>query len=146
MRRTGSSSGFSLIEMLIAIVVIGVCGSGLFIAFSTVLGQSKVEPYDVTAGTALVREGLERVLADKRSMNAGYGFSRIVSANYPEENLTGGYTRITTISAWPGRPYDPYDPDDPDDPYNLENFRQVSVAVTKGGQTIGQATCLVVRY
>jgi len=119
--------------MLIAIVVIGVCGSGLFIAFSTVLGQSKVEPYEVTAGTGLVREGLERILADKRNINAGFGFSRIVSTNYPAENFAGGYTRTTTISAWPGNP-------------DLNNFRQVSVAVTKGGRTIGQATCLVVNY
>jgi prepilin-type N-terminal cleavage/methylation domain-containing protein len=133
MKRTGSSNGFSLIELIMAIVVIGVCGSGLFVAFSTVLGQSKVEPYDITAGAALAREGLERILADKRNIRAGFGFSRIVSANYPAENLTGGYTRTTTIGEWPG---------DPD----LANFRQVSVTVTRAGRTVGQGTCLVVRY
>jgi prepilin-type N-terminal cleavage/methylation domain-containing protein len=133
MKLTGSSKGLTLIELILAIVVIGICGSGLFAAFSTILAQNKVQPYDITAGEALVREGLERILADKRNTNGGFGFSRIIAANYPAENLAGGYTRTTTISTWPGNT-------------DLNNFRQVSVMVTKGGRLLGQTTCLVVNY
>ena len=124
--------------MILAIAVIGICGSGLFAAFSTIINQNKMQPSEVTAAAALVREGLERVLADKRNTRAGYGFTHIIQDNYPEENLPGGYTRTTTIGVWPGSPVDDRD--------NTDNFCQVSIAVCKGGLVIGKATCLVVRY
>ena len=133
MKQKSPPSGFTLIEMIMAIVIIGICGSGLLAAFSTITAKNRIQPYDLTAGTALAQEGLEKILADKRNPNTGFGFSRIVAANYPAENLAGGYTRTTTISAWPGNA-------------DLNNFRQVSVMVTKGGRLLGQATCLVVNY
>ncbi len=128
---TVSKYGFTLIEMTMAIVIMGVCGLGLFSVFSTILAPKggAVQPYEMIAGVELVQEGLERVVGDRR--NPDRGFDWITTAHYPVENLPGGYTRTTTIEAWGD---------------DIDNFRQVTVTVTKGGRTVGRATYLVVKY
>jgi prepilin-type N-terminal cleavage/methylation domain-containing protein len=137
MKINRSPSGFTLIELLAAIVVIGICGSGLLAAFAMTIGRNEAQPYDLTAGEALVREGLEKILSDRRNPTIGFsGFSFPDDEStdcytlWDEPNLTGGYTRTTTVCTWPANP-------------DRDNFLQVSVVVTRGGRTIGKASCLL---
>lgn len=71
--KTGSrASGFTLIEVVMVIVILGVIGSGILMYFIGI--GSKNDPVLLVQGTALAQEKIERLIADRK----GNGFSSIV--------------------------------------------------------------------
>ncbi|OPY70625.1 MAG: hypothetical protein A4E57_00469 [Syntrophorhabdaceae bacterium PtaU1.Bin034] len=125
-------SGFTLIELILAIVIMGVCGLGFLSVFTRVMAPKNApQPYEIVTGTELVQEGLERIAGDRRNPDRGCGW--IVSGNYLQESLPGGYTRTTSIGAWPPNT-------------DLDNYKQATVIVTKGGKIVGKAAYLVANY
>jgi prepilin-type N-terminal cleavage/methylation domain-containing protein len=126
--------GFTLIETIASVVIMSVSVLGLVSVYTTVMAARNVpQPLEITKGTQFAQEGLERVIADRRSREQGKGFAGIVQGNYVTENLPGGYTRTTTVGAWPH-----------DNDTNL--YRQVTVQVAARGRVVGQGTSLVANY
>ncbi len=82
-----AQSGFTLIETVMALVLIGIIGAGILSYFVN-LGKGSSEQALVAQATALAQEGMEEVLADKK---------------------TDGFASVVSISAAPlAPPYDRY--------------------------------------
>jgi prepilin-type N-terminal cleavage/methylation domain-containing protein len=64
--------GFTLIETVMVIVILGILGTGILMYFVSI--GSSADPVLATQGTALAQEKLERVIADKKAN----GFNSIV--------------------------------------------------------------------
>ena len=125
--------GFTLIETIISLLILSIAVTGVLQVFFTGLAPKNAPlSIEITTGTQLVQEGLERIKADRN--NPVRGFAYIISANYPTETLGGaftGYVRTTTIApGWGGD----------------VNYTQVTVAVTHNGRTVANATTLVANY
>jgi prepilin-type N-terminal cleavage/methylation domain-containing protein len=66
-------SGFTLIETMMVIVILGILGTGILMYFVQI--GSSADPVLATQGTALAQEKMERVIADKKAN----GFDSIVA-------------------------------------------------------------------
>ena len=130
-----ADKGFTLIETIMTIVILSIAVVGILqVFFSGLAPRNAPMSIEITIGTQLVQEGLERIKADRQ--NTARGFSYITSANYQAESLSGafsGYTRTTTISSWP------IDTD-------TTKYKQVSVAVTHSSRTVANVTTIVANY
>lgn len=71
-RIPGGKHGFTLIEVVMVIVLLGILGTGILMYFVGV--SSSGDPVLTTQATTLAQERLERVLADKKAN----GFASIV--------------------------------------------------------------------
>ncbi len=80
--------GFSLIELVIVIVILGVASVGLMSVFSTGTRKS-ADPLLQNQALQLAQEKLDIVLGDR--MNPARGFAYITSANYPAESPVAGF-------------------------------------------------------
>ncbi len=125
--------GFTLIETVMTMVILSIAVMGILQVFFVGLApRNAPTSLEITIGTQLVQEGLERIRADRR--NAGRGFDYITSANYPAETLSGvfsGYSRTTTIApSWQGN----------------ASYTQVTVSVTHNNRTVASAVTLVADY
>ncbi len=126
------AGGFTLIETVFAIMIILIAVVGLFAIFTNAVAPSNApQPYEIAVGIQYMQEGLERVYADRRNLSRG--FSYITPANYPNENLGAGYSRTTTIGAWP------VDTD-------TATYVQVTVQVSHNGRTVAQGATLMANY
>ncbi len=98
--------GFSLLEIIIFIAVLGVAGIGLLIPFGTILTEThKVD--EQTRAIALAQYGMARAQGDKRLK----GFSSLtntagsVSCPPPSGCTFGNNTLVVTVtSGWLGNP------------------------------------------
>lgn len=79
-----NDKGFSLIELVIVIVIMGIASAGLMSVFSTGMKKS-ADPLLENQAVQLAQEKLEIVVGDR--MNPARGFAYIASANYPNENI-----------------------------------------------------------
>lgn len=61
------SKGFTLIETLMVIVVLGIVGSGLLLYFTSM--RSSGDPVIIVQAASLAQESIERVIADARAGN-----------------------------------------------------------------------------
>jgi prepilin-type N-terminal cleavage/methylation domain-containing protein len=132
-KNKGDHRGFTLIETVMALVILSIAVAGILQVFFTGLAPRNAPlPIEITIGTQLVQERLERIKADRKNPARGFGY--IISANYPAETLTApfaGFTRTTTISpGWQGE----------------ANYTLVAVAVANNNRTVASATTLVTNY
>ena len=67
------SKGFTLIEVLMVIVIVGIIGSGILMFFAGTGSSSS--PALITQGAIIAQEKMERIIADKKAGN----FNSIVS-------------------------------------------------------------------
>ncbi|MBI5604485.1 MAG: prepilin-type N-terminal cleavage/methylation domain-containing protein [Deltaproteobacteria bacterium] len=124
-----NDKGFTLIETIISLVILSIAVTGVLQVFFTGLAPRNAPlSIEITTGTQLVQEGLERVKADRS--NPARGFAYIVSANYLPITING-YVRTTTIApGWGGD----------------VNYTQVTVSVTHNSRTVASATTLVANF
>ncbi len=96
-RRFGES-GFTMVELIVTLIFIGIALTALLSSFSTSVVKS-TDSETLTLAVELAEAKLEQIQSDK----SGRGFPYIVSENYPDEtNPDGyeGYTRQVRIMAY----------------------------------------------
>lgn len=76
-----SFKGFSLIEMVLTIVMVGTALPGLIGMFATISNKSHQGEL-LTIANLLAIEQIEIILADKAGSGSGFGYSNINSAKY----------------------------------------------------------------
>ena len=76
--RLKPETGFSLIELVVFIVVVGILGAALFAGFSTALQQGASGTDLSTNATQLAQERMELILAQKRVL----GFAGFTAATF----------------------------------------------------------------
>lgn len=72
-KRRAASKGFTLIEVLMVIVIVGIIGSGILMFFAGTGSSSS--PTLITQGALIAQEKAERIIADKKAGN----FNSIIS-------------------------------------------------------------------
>lgn len=87
-------AGYSLIEVIVTVVFVGIAFPGLIAFFSNVMVDS-VESGVYTQAIALTKSKMEEITADKLSPARGYNYINTVG-QYPAETI-GQYTRTTTV-------------------------------------------------
>ena len=130
-------TGFSLIEVVVFITVLGILGAALFTAFSTALRQQASASDISTSATQLAQERMELILAQRRAQ----GFAAFTSttfdpctASVPSTQavctvIPAGYTVGATFTDnWGGD----------------TNYKVIDVAVT--GPSQASLTALVANY
>lgn len=134
-RRT---DGYSLIELIMVIVVLGIAGAA-FAAMFVQLPRSLVLDEDVQTASQLAQARAEQILSDRRHP-LGPGFATIVDANYPDETPIAGLpyhrrVRVTDIT-------------DPPCPVAAPGVcKQVVVTVDRGAApTLAEVTFMVTNY
>ena len=88
--RAGRRNGFTLVEVIVAIVLIGVGLMGLA-ALSTTVTRANVQSSSLTTATALAQERVERLRTDDYDAIASGNDARVV------DGVT--YTRTWTVTA-----------------------------------------------
>lgn len=97
-RRRGIGRAFTLIELLIAVVVLAVATPPLVLALSDASVRRSSRTLDERARW-LAAERLEEIIADRHS--AARGYSYVSSGNYPAEStITGfpGFSRTVNVT------------------------------------------------
>ena len=90
-----NQAGYSLIEIIVTIVFVGVAFPGLIAFFTNVMVDS-VEGKAYTEAIVLTQSKMEQIAADKLSATRGYDYVR-TSGQYPAETI-GQFTRTTTVA------------------------------------------------
>ena len=137
MREKTRESGFSFIEAILAVVIIGIGIVGLMNLFQRTVSQGLVSDRAVQA-SQLAHERLERIIADKK----GRGYDFITMANYPAiESFTGAFAPFTrTLSIQEVRDSDLMTPQP------NTGYKRITVVVTApGGLSVTEET-LVTRW
>lgn len=90
-----NQAGYSLIEIVVTIVFVGVAFPGLLAFFANIMTDS-AESGVQTQAIVLTQSKMEEIAADKFSSTRGYDYIT-TSGQYPVETI-GQFTRTTTIS------------------------------------------------
>ena len=130
-------SGFSLIELIVFIVVVGMLGTALFAGFSTALRQGASGPDLSISAAQLAQDRMELIIGQKRVL----GFAGFTSATFDPctsappstqavcTSLPAGYSVSATLSNnWGGD----------------TNYKVINVAVT--GKSQASLVALVANY
>jgi len=129
-----SVRGFSLIELIIIIVVIGIMGAFLTTTFTQLPRPLEVSEGAQTA-SQLAQQCSERVLARRRASGAGLGFTPIASGTCLGMPTLPGYIVTDVVdAAFAG----------PACPGAVGSCKQVTVTVTRNAVTVAQTDFLLV--
>lgn len=93
-----NDKGFSLIELVLVVVIVGIAAAGMMTLFGSGTGRS-ADPLLQNQALQLAQERVETVLADRA--NPARGFPYIVPANYPAESPVAGFpgfSRTVTVA------------------------------------------------
>lgn len=86
-RRLGSNAGFSLTEMLVVLVFLGVISAAFSMLFSsTIRHQDEIEEQSVTQGE--LRAGVDRMMSEAREAYVGTGVSAIEAVSSSQFTFT----------------------------------------------------------
>lgn len=96
MRGRGRHGGFTLIEAILAIVVLAVAMPSMFLAIKGAQ-ERRAAPVLAARARFLASEKLEDVVADRQSAARGYAY--VVAANYPAEPAVPGFAGFTRTVA-----------------------------------------------
>lgn len=113
--------GFTLIETILAIALLGIASMGLWAAFYTTVRSSGASEMMVTA-SFLARQQLEKVIADKKFQNLHYDY--IKNANYPNGQLPPPYSAFSRMTG-----IREVNPDDLITDSNNSGYKRVEVMV-----------------
>lgn len=96
---TGKSSGFTLIEMIVFIVIIGIAATAILTSFQAVLQKSPTGNHQTTA-VGLAQERMDLILAQRQLIGFS-GFIDPCNSGSPPAICTAptGYTINSNISA-----------------------------------------------
>jgi len=89
-----NQAGYSLIEIIVTIVFVGIAFPGLIAFFANIMTDS-VESGAYTEAIVLTQSKMEEITADKLSPDRGYDYIR-TAGQYPSETI-GQFTRTTTV-------------------------------------------------
>lgn len=137
MNRLRGNAGFSLMEAIAVIVLLGVGVVAILSMFSTGTRSIGMN-IDSQIATQLAQQRAEQILADRRNPARGYGY--VIAGNYGPETPVAGFPNynrtvaITTPFVSPACPAAP------------ANCKQVVVTVTSSGINVANATLMVVFY
>lgn len=91
--------GFSLIELVIVIVILGIASAGLMSVFSSGMKKS-ADPLLQNQALHLAQERMDTIIGDRMNPARGYAFVENAAVNYPAENAAAlgfpGFSRTTT--------------------------------------------------
>lgn len=90
-----NQAGYSLIEVIVTVVFVGIAFPGLIVFFSNVMVDS-VESGVYTQAIAMTKTKMEEITADKLSPARGYNYIS-TAGQYPAETI-GQYARTTSVS------------------------------------------------
>lgn len=90
-----NQAGYSLIEIIVTIVFVGIAFPSLIAFFANIMTDS-VESGAYTEAIVLTQSKMEEITADKLSEDRGYDYIR-TTGQYPSETI-GQFTRTTTVT------------------------------------------------
>jgi prepilin-type N-terminal cleavage/methylation domain-containing protein len=133
--------GFSMIELIMVIVVIGIAGAALLRLFPLTRAGAPT-PAQMTVANQLAQERMELILGTRHTL----GFSSIV-----DPCASGTPTPCSTVSGYTittrGVPSGPPSPDTWSVDANTTHFRQVTVTVSgPTGHTLSVLTAVLGNY
>ncbi len=134
-RRFANCQGFSLIELILVIVIVGIAAVPLMNGFMTMGSWLDTPIESVPAGAQLAQECAEHITALRRKDDYA-GVASTSCNGLPA--LPAGYSRTVTVTARTSATLSAC-------PAGT-NCKEVSIAVTKGGVTVGRATLMLVEY
>ena len=141
--------GFTLIEIVVFIVIVGVAAYALFRSFGSLLPRSP-SAAQLTQAMQLAQERMELILGQRDSPLAGRGFNNTVDLNPCNVGAptvcttTFGYT-VTSAGTAPAPAAPPNGPT----VWNanpIGNYKIVSVTVSLGGITLAQQSAVLSNY
>ena len=130
---TRGSTGFTLVETVITIVIVGIAFAVLF-AFMQSL-RSSGDPVQVQQGVALAQERLDQIVADRRDTTTPREFAYATNpGNYPAEAPVTGFSafnRAVAIACFNAAPFTGAGAAPA--PNCTTNYARVTVTVTSSG-------------
>lgn len=84
--------GFSIIELLIVIVVIGIAAVGVLSVFFTGT-KGAADPHITLQAVELLQEKMDIVIGDRQNSSRGYSYAT-TPANYPAESPVSGFANF----------------------------------------------------
>lgn len=131
-------TGFTLVEAIIAIAVIGGGLIGVMYAFNSSTKASILTERTVVA-SFLTREKLERIVADRSTK----GYAATIATNYSDGQLTGNFSAFSrNVSIVEVDPDLDAGVDSFLDPLAGSGYARVTVAVTYGTETVKLETLI----
>jgi MSHA pilin protein MshD len=130
--------GFTLIEMVAFIVIVGVAAVALFTMFTRVVPRNP-QPIQLEQATQLAQERMELILGRREA--SGYAAAELdpckvgsptICSSTLGFNVTSTGTTLGSEVAWNGNP--------------TANFKLITVTVTLGGTTLGTANAVLANY
>ncbi len=100
--------GFTLVETIMVIVLLGIVGAAVLLPFITSL-RGSADPVITQQAIFLAQEKLDQMIADRRDTATPRGYSYATNpSNYPAENPVSGFTgfsRSVDIACFTGTPF-----------------------------------------
>lgn len=90
-----NSRGFTLVEVLLVIVVLGIAMPALMFLHSSLV-QDSTDSVVLSKAVLYAEEKMEEIIADKRNPAKGYDWV-VTPGNYPNDVPASGYTRSVII-------------------------------------------------
>jgi len=135
-RAMGRGQGFTLLEMVVFIVIVGIAAVALFQTFRQTLPRSPT-PTQLVQATQLAQERMELILGRRGVVSYAALNDPCVGGTPPAIcTSTFGYTvavnGISSVVAWNGNP--------------TGDFKLVTVTVSLGGTQLAQSDAVVANY